>query len=89
MSTHFSEHMTALDHSRIRANSTLQESRAIAVVIAAPQGRDVFMINCKEEECTWPLSIPATMIGNTAGQQLLVQISSFVFLSLLLHKRQQ
>lgn len=81
--------MTAPDHSRIRADSTLQESRAVAVIIAAPQGHDVFMINCKEEECTWPLSTPATMIGYEAGQQLLVRVGIFVSLLLLMQNTQQ
>ena len=85
---HSSEHVTALDQSRIRANPTLQESRAIAVIVAAPKGHDVLLINCQEEECTWPVSTPATMIGYEAGQQLLVGVSSLVLLLLLLHNRQ-
>ena len=44
--------MTALDQSRIRAHPTLQESSAIAVIVAAPKGHDVFLIDCQEEECT-------------------------------------
>lgn len=81
--------MTATHHSNIRADSTLQVSRAVAVVIAAPQGHDVFTINCKEEECTWPLSTPATMIGYEAGQQLLVRVGSFVSVLLLMQNIQQ
>ena len=50
----------------------LQEGRAVAVIIAAPRAQDVFLIDCKEEEGSWPLSTPATMIGHEAGQQLLV-----------------
>lgn len=48
-----------------------QKSKATAVIIAAPQGQDVTLINCKDQECTWPLSIPATMIGYQAGQDIL------------------
>lgn len=67
----------------------LQESRAVAVVVAAPKGQDVWPINCKDMECTWPLCTPATMVGYEAGQQLLVGLTSFALLLLLWHNRQQ
>ncbi len=50
----------------------LQENKAVAVIIAASQGQDVTLINCKEEECAWPLAIPATMVGHQAGLDILV-----------------
>ncbi|DBA77212.1 TPA: hypothetical protein ACH3X1_009783 [Trebouxia sp. C0004] len=28
------------------------------------------LINCKDQECAWPLSIPATMVGYQAGQDI-------------------
>lgn len=83
------EHMRELNRSKFRADPMLQESRATAVVVAAPKGHDVFPINCKDVECTWPLSTPATMVGYEAGQQLLVSLSSLTFLLLLWQKRQQ
>ena len=51
-----------------------QEGSAVAVIMAAPKGQDVYLINCKDEECSWPLITPATMIGHEAGQQLLVRV---------------
>lgn len=51
-----------------------QDKKAVAVVIAAAKGHDVTLINCKGEECNWPLSIPASMIGHDAGQQIQAQM---------------
>ncbi|KAL3136583.1 hypothetical protein ABBQ38_005829 [Trebouxia sp. C0009 RCD-2024] len=48
-----------------------QDAGAAAVIFAAPEGHDVFPISCKEEECAWPLSTPATMISHDAGAMLL------------------
>ena len=50
----------------------LQARQAVACIIAASKGQDVTLITCKEEECDWPLSIPATMIGHEAGRDILV-----------------
>ena len=58
----------------------LQEGGAVASIFAAPKHHDVFLIDCKEEECSWPLSTPATMIGYEAGQQLLVGASTSMLL---------
>lgn len=58
-----------------------QESKATAVIIAAPKGQDVTLINCKDQECTWPLSIPATMISYQAGQD--IQVSKLACCRLL------
>ena len=58
----------------------MQDKKAIAVVIAAAKGHDVTLINCKGEECSWPLTIAASMIGHDAGQQIQVQAVTVITL---------
>lgn len=40
----------------------------------------MFPINCKEEECAWPLSTPATMVSHDAGDMLLVSSIAVLFM---------
>ena len=54
----------------------VQNQGALAVIIAAAKGQDVTLINCEGEECSWPLSIAATMISHKAGQQIQVTIAA-------------
>ena len=48
----------------------MQAAKAAALVLAAPDGRDVTLINCDGAQCSWPVSIPATMIGCRAGERV-------------------
>lgn len=54
------------------ASMLVQEAKAAAVIMAASEGNDISLIDCDGAECGWPLTIPATMIGHTAGQSIKV-----------------
>lgn len=59
----------------LKAGDAVQDAGAAAVIFAAPEGHDVSPINCKDQECMWPLSTPATMISHDAGVMLLVSFA--------------
>ncbi|KAK9816886.1 hypothetical protein WJX72_006713 [[Myrmecia] bisecta] len=47
-----------------------QAANATAVLIAAPEGRDVDLMTCEGAECSIPLTTPASMIPHAAAAQL-------------------